>query len=109
MTARRSSTIFYVLAGLVALFAFTGDIVTDAVGALYGDHCACEGSHSESQQPDKSPCSNCSCAVHNGFMIASTSPMTVSGAAEGTLLPLKAVEAVPPRLPVAIDHPPQLT
>jgi hypothetical protein len=41
-------------------------------------------------------------------MIASTTPMKVGGALEGTLFALSAAEAVPPRLPVAIDHPPQL-
>lgn len=100
-------SIFCILAGLLAFFAFTGDIVTDAVAVVSGDHCLCEGSHSDSQ-PDQSPCSTCSCAVHNGFMIASASLVKISDGAEATLFALTLVQQVPPRLPVAIDHPPQL-
>ena len=99
---------FCLLTGLLALFAFSGDIIADAVADLRGDHCVSESSSSDPQH-EKSPCSHCSCAVHNGSAVASTLAVQVSGASEETVFILRLVQAAPAGLPAAIDHPPQLS
>ena len=97
----------YVLTGLFALFAFGGDIIADSLADLRGDHCVSESSQSDSQH-EKAPCSHCSCAVHNGSVIASSDAMQVSGAQDGSRF-LPTIEPLAPEgLPPAIDHPPQL-
>jgi len=68
------------LTGLIALCAFTGDIIADSIADLRGDHCICQGSQPNSQH-EKAPCERCSCAVHNGTVITSTLTVDVIGAA----------------------------
>jgi hypothetical protein len=95
------------LAGLVSLFAFAGDIVADSIADLQGNHCACASSHSDSDH-EKTPCSHCSCAVHNGNVIASTAAVNLSGVPGRSLFFLTSKQSTPISLPAAIDHPPQL-
>jgi len=102
----RSSKIF-VLSALLALFAFTGDIVADSLADARGDHCVSQTSQSDSHH-EKTPCSHCSCAVHNGNVIASTASVDVSGAFTAWLFCLIIQAQAPIGLPAAIDHPPQL-
>lgn len=92
------------ITGLLSLFVFGGDIVADAVVDLRGH--ACEQTSQNSQQ---NPCTVCDCVVHCGAVLFT--------AAE----PLSALELSPidfslfdthqpvSTLPVAIDHPPQLS
>jgi hypothetical protein len=98
---------FYLLTGLLALFAFGGDIVADAVADACGDHCLSQNSASDAGH-EKTPCSHCSCAVHNGFAVASTTTLNLTGASEGSLFIFADSQSAPPGLPAAIDHPPQL-
>ena len=96
------------LAGIVTLFAFAGDIVADSIADLRGDHCVSQTSQSDSHH-EKSPCSHCSCAVHNGTVIASTSTLDISDAL-GVFTFFAVTEQSPPaRVSAAIDHPPQLS
>lgn len=95
------------LTGLIALCAFAGDIVADSIADLRGDHCISENSQSDSQH-EKEPCSHCSCAVHNGSVIASISAVLVSEASEHSLFVPAIDQFAPPGIPLAIDHPPQL-
>ena len=99
---------FYVLTGLLALFAFGGDIVADAVADMRGDHCVSESSSSDSQH-EKSPCSHCSCAVHNGSAVASTASVNVTGTSRVSFFVTNYDQSAPVGLPAAIDHPPQLS
>jgi hypothetical protein len=96
-----------VLTGLFTLFGFTGDIVADAIADARGNHCVSESSHSDSRH-EKAPCSHCSCAVHNGSAVASTNAVDVTRTSLISLFFLNSDPFAPPRLPVAIDHPPQL-
>ena len=50
------------LTGLISLCAFTGDIITDSIADLRGDHCVSQSSQPDSQH-DKSPCAHCSCKL----------------------------------------------
>lgn len=95
------------LAGLLVLFAFGGDIVADAIVDARGDHCAAQTSPSDSQH-EKTPCSHCSCAVHNGSVIAANNGVHVSADAQRSVFVLISDEAAPVGPPAAIDHPPQL-
>jgi hypothetical protein len=95
------------LAGIVTLLAFAGDIVADSIADLRGDHCISERSPSDSHH-EKTPCSHCSCAVHNGTVIASTATVDISDAL-GVFAFFAATEQSPPSgVSVAIDHPPKL-
>jgi hypothetical protein len=95
------------LAGFVTLFAFAGDIVADSIADLQGAHCICENSLSDSHH-EKTPCSHCSCAVHNGTVIASTATLDI-GDAFGVFTFFATTEQSPPSgVSAAIDHPPQL-
>src|SRR5215467_2906124 len=67
------------LTGLFAFFTFAGDIIADSIADLQGDHCVSESSQSDPHQ-EKTPCSHCSCAVHNGTVIASTAMLDVCDA-----------------------------
>ena len=95
------------LAGIATLFAFAGDIVADSIADLQGDHCISESSQSDSHH-EKTPCSHCSCAVHNGTVIASTATLDISDAL-GVFTFFAAADQSPPSgISAAIDHPPQL-
>ena len=84
MSDERSSRadLFLRLLAAFALFAFAGDIVADSIADLRGDHCVSQSSQSDSQH-EKAPCSHCSCAVHNGTVIASTAAVDISGRVSG--------------------------
>ena len=95
------------LAGLVVLFAFGGDIVADSIVDSLGEHCAVQTSPSDSHH-EKTPCSHCSCAVHNGSVIAANNGVHVSADVQPSFFILISDESVRVGPPVAIDHPPQL-
>src|SRR5215475_9309879 len=97
----------YLLAACLGVFAFGGDIVADSVAVLRGDHCISESSQSDSHH-EKSPCSHCSCAIHNGAVVDSTSAISVNGAFAASSFVSAGDESAPSPVPAAIDHPPQL-
>jgi hypothetical protein len=97
----------FALTGLIALCAFAGDVVADSIADLRGDHCVCQSSQSDSHH-EKTPCSHCSCAVHNGTVITSTLTVDIVGAFRGSILFSIGEQFAPSGLPAAIDHPPQL-
>ena len=97
----------YVLAGFVALFAFTGDIVADSIADASGEHCISETSGSDPNH-ETTPCSHCSCAVHMGAVVASASEVNVAAHFQLSIFFLDSKQSAPARLPTAIDHPPQL-
>lgn len=107
MTLARTSR-FYVLTGLLALFAFGGDIVVDSLADVCADHCVSQSSQSDSDH-EKSPCSHCSCAVHNGSVVALTASVSVFGASTVSFFVANGDQSAPVGLPAAIDHPPQLS
>ena len=90
-----------------ALFALAGDIVADSLADLQGDQCVSESSQSDSHQ-EKTPCSHCSCAVHNGSVVAFSEAVNVADASGGSLFAVSRDESAPVGVPAAIDHPPQL-
>jgi hypothetical protein len=98
---------FYVLTGFLALFAFAGDIVADAIADARGEHCVSQTSPADSHH-DKTPCSHCSCAIHNGAVATTASAVHVSRAIEAALFFVVSNESKPVQMPVAIDRPPQL-
>jgi len=95
------------LAGLLALFAFAGDIVVDSISDLRGDHCISESSQSDSHH-EKTPCSHCSCAVHNGTVIASNATLDISDSFGVFSFFAATEQSSPSGVSAAIDHPPQL-
>jgi hypothetical protein len=97
-----------VITSLIAFCAFGGDIVADSIADLQGDHCVSQNSQSDSQH-EKSPCGHCSCAVHNGTVIASTVTLDIKGAFGTPVLFSTSEQSASDGSPAAIDHPPQLT
>jgi hypothetical protein len=97
----------FALTGLIALCAFAGDVVADSIADLRGDHCVCQSSQSDSHH-EKTPCSHCSCAVHNGTVITSTLTVDIVGAFPASVFYPTGEQSAPDGLPAAIDHPPQL-
>ena len=95
------------VAAFVALLNFAGDIVADSIADARGNHCVSETSHSDSQ-PEKTPCSHCSCAVHVGAVVITNSAVRVSMDFQESAFILTGDESAPRALPAAIDHPPQL-
>jgi hypothetical protein len=65
------------ITGLLSLFVLGGDIVADSIADACGHHCVSETSRSDTDH-EKTPCSHCSCAVHNGAVVASTCVVGVS-------------------------------
>jgi len=100
-------SVWNVLAGCLALFAFTGDIVADSIADARGEHCISETSDSGAHH-EKEPCSHCSCAVHMGAVVVSASAVAVSDGLQPSIFVLTSDQSVPAGLPAAIDHPPQL-
>ena len=95
---------------LVACFAtlcFAGDIIADSIIDALGEHCAAQTCPSESQH-EKTPCSHCSCAVHNGSVIALNNGVHVSADVQTSVFILVSDESARVGPPAAIDHPPQL-
>jgi hypothetical protein len=101
------STRLFALTGLMTLCAFAGDIVADSLADACGEHCISQSSQSNSQD-EKAPCSHCSCAVHNGSVIASSSVVQIIGVFNATAFVLTVERSGPDGIPRAIDHPPQL-
>ena len=95
------------LAGLVVLFAFAGDIVADSIVDARGGHCATETCPADSDH-EKTPCSHCSCAVHNGSVIAANNGVRVGADVQPSVFILISDETALVGPPAAIDHPPQL-
>jgi hypothetical protein len=96
----------YVVTGFVAVLAFAGDIVADSLADARGDHCIAQSSQSDSQH-EKTPCSHCSCAVHNGFMVASTIAINVASPSPAALFVVSIDQRTPIAVPASIDHPPR--
>ena len=95
------------LAGLVVLFAFGGDIVADSIVDARGEHCAAQTCPADSQH-EKAPCSHCSCAVHNGSVIAANNGVHIGADVQPSVSILISDESTRVGPPAAIDHPPQL-
>ena len=98
---------FSLLAALVVLFAFGGDIVADSIVDALGEHCAAQTCPSESHH-EKTPCSHCSCAVHNGSVIAGNNSVQFNADVQPSVFILVGDESARVGPPTAIDHPPQL-
>jgi hypothetical protein len=97
----------HLLTGCFALFVFAGDIAADSIADLCGNHCVSESSGSDSDH-EKTPCSHCSCAVHNGSMIASSPAVQFFGGFESSEFISASDQSALAGLPVPIDHPPQI-
>src|SRR4029077_18022102 len=95
------------LAGLVVLFALGGDIVADSILDPCGEHCAAQTCPADSHH-EKTCCSHCSCAVHNGSVIVANNGVHVSADVQPSVFILISDESVQVGAPAAIDHPPQL-
>jgi hypothetical protein len=95
------------LAGLVVLFAFGGDIVADSIVDACGEHCPSQTCPTDSHH-EKAPCSHCSCAVHNGSVIAANNGVHVGADVQPSVFILISDESVQVGPRAAIDHPPQL-
>jgi len=95
---------------LVACFAaicFAGDIVADSIVDARGEHCVVQTCPADSHH-EKAPCSHCSCAVHNGSVIAANNGVRVGADVQPSVFILISDETARVGPPAAIDHPPQL-
>ena len=106
MSALASRQFLRLLAAF-ALLAFAGDIVADSLADVCADHCVSESSQSDSQH-EKTPCSHCSCAVHNGWAVAFSDAVNVADASGASFFVVSRDVSAPVGVPAAIDHPPQL-
>jgi hypothetical protein len=97
----------FALTGLIAFCAFAGDMVADSIADACSEHCMSQTSESDSQQ-EKEPCSHCSCCVHGGSAIVSSSALQISGALQPSVFVPALEHSAPNGIPPAIDHPPQL-
>ena len=95
------------LAGLLVLFAFGGDIVADSIVDAIGEHCTAQTFPSDSHH-EKTPCSHCSCAVHNGSVIAGNNGVQLCADIQPSVFISISDESAQVGPPAAIDHPPQL-
>ena len=94
-------------AAFVALLNFAGDIVADSIADARGNHCVSQSSHSDSQH-EKTPCSHCSCAVHNGAVALTEFTMRLNTDLQSAVVLRLGDDVAPPPLASSIDHPPQL-
>jgi hypothetical protein len=100
-------TLFLRIFAAFALFAFAGDIVADSLVDAREGHCVAHACPSDSHS-EKTPCSHCSCAVHNGTVIVANNNVPVNDDF-GAFTFVRAGDASAPiSMPAAIDHPPQL-
>ena len=97
----------FFLTGLLSLFVFAGDIAMDALADAQGEHCSAQSSRSNSHH-ENTPCSHCSCAIHNGAVVASNSAVNLGIGFEPAVYFSTSDQSAPPALPASIDHPPQL-
>src|SRR5215475_14541715 len=95
------------LGALFVLFAFGGDIIADSIVDALAEHCAAQTCPADSHH-EKTPCSHCSCAVHNGSVIAGNNGVHVSADVQPSVFILISDESARVGPPAAIDHPPQL-
>jgi hypothetical protein len=95
------------LAALFVLFAFGGDIVADSIVDALGGHCTAQTCPTDSHQ-EKTPCSHCSCAIHNGSVIAGNNGVHLSADVRPSTVISIRDESAQVGPPAAIDHPPQL-
>lgn len=95
------------LAALFALCAFGGDIVADSIVDALGEHCTAQTFPSDSHH-EKTPCSHCSCVVHNGSAIAGNNGVQLCADVQPSIFISISDESAQVGPPVAIDHPPQL-
>src|SRR4029453_14802377 len=95
------------LAGLVVLFVFGREIVADSMVDACGEHCPSQTCPADSHH-EKVPCSHCSCAVHNGSVIAANNGVHVGADVQPSVFILMRDESAQVGPPAAIDHPPQL-
>ena len=95
------------LAALFVLFAFGGDIVADSIVDALGEHCSAQTCPTDSHH-EKTPCSHCSCAVHNGSVIAGNNSVQLSADIQPSAYIVTHDESAQVGPPAAIDHPPQL-
>ena len=98
---------FRLLPALFVLFAFAGDIVADSIVDALGEHCAAQTCPADSHH-EKTPCSHCSCAVHNGSVIAGNNAVQLSAELQPSAFIFINDESAQVGPPAAIDHPPQL-
>ena len=92
------------ITALLSLFVFGGDIVADAVADMRGHPC-----EQTSQTTKQSPCTVCDCVVHCGAVLfTAVEPLSALKLSRIDFSPLEAIQPVT-SLPVAIDHPPQLS
>ena len=92
------------LTGMLSLVVFSGDIVADAVADMQGHLC-----ERTSQTSKQSPCTVCDCVVHCGAVLfAAAEPLS---ALKPSPIDFSLLDTHQPvsTLPVAIDHPPQLS
>jgi hypothetical protein len=94
-------------AGVIVFCAFVGDMIADSIADAYGDHCISQTSQSGSQH-EKTPCSHCSCCVHSGSAIVSSSAPQISGALQPSVFVPALERSAPDGIAASIDHPPQL-
>jgi hypothetical protein len=101
------STLFLRILAAFALFTFAGDIVADSVVDAQGEHCVAQTCPSDSHH-EKTPCSHCSCAIHNGTVIATNNSVLVSDDFRASTFVAAGDSSAPVGVRAAIDHPPQL-
>jgi hypothetical protein len=97
----------YLVAAFLAVFALGGDIVADSIVDPCGEDCAAQTCPADSHH-EKTCCSHCSCAVHNGSVIAANNGVHVSADVQPSVFILIRDEPAQAGPPAAIDHPPQL-
>src|SRR6185295_16047590 len=106
MSLLRATSIVKLVACFAAL-CFAGDIIADSIVDARGEHCA-SGTCPADSHHEKAPCSHCSCAIHNGSVIAANNGVHVSADVQPSVFILINDESAQVGPPAAIDHPPQL-
>jgi len=105
MSALRRARLLRAFA-LFAMFAFVGDLAADSLANVCELRCGAESSQSP-REHEKGPC-QCICTTHAQAVIAIDFAMRFeAGQQPESYLP-GFDAAIPPRLAVSIDHPPQL-
>jgi hypothetical protein len=92
------------ITGLLSLCVFCGDIIADAVADIRGHPC-----EQTSQTSQQSPCTLCDCVMHCGAVLFTAGePLSALNLSPIDFSFFNALQPVS-TLPVAIDHPPQLS
>jgi|SRR4029434_572769 hypothetical protein len=95
------------VAALFVVLLFAGDLVADSVLDAVHGHCMSQASGSTPNH-EKEPCSHCSCAAHAGTALVAEASLVVNGVLTANGSVSSNQDASPERLPVSIEHPPQL-